>query len=298
MGQRGRVLRSRDARFQQWQALLTNRAKRHRAGVFLVHGVRSITLAVEHGWQVGTWLVRDTPTLSAWAREQLAGSAAERVVLADDLLAELSEKNEHLPELVALVRRRNRTLADLADLAAGPPPHLADRAAAQTLVMAFDRPSSPGNLGTLIRSADAFGAVAVVVTGHAADPTDPRTVRASTGSVFAVPVITLAGPAELRTWADAHAFRILGADERADTDVDAADLSGALVLAVGNETVGLSAAWLQACDELVAIPIGGSASSLNAATAGSLLLYEAARQRRFPRRGQAVDRASSGGTRC
>ena len=271
MGQRERVLRGRDARFQQWQALLTNRSKRHRAGVFLVHGVRPITLAVEHGRSVVTWLVRDTPTLSAWARGMLAGSDAERVVLADDLMAELAEKNDQLPELLAVVTRHDHTLADLAP-------------AADPLLVGFDRPASPGNLGTLIRSADAFGAAAVAVTGHAADPTDPRTVRASTGSLFALPVIALPGPDELRGWADTHGARLVGADESAGTDLHQADLTGPLVLAVGNETSGLSVAWRQACDQLVAIPIGGAASSLNAATAGGLLLYEAARQRDFPHR--------------
>lgn len=149
------------------------------------------------------------------------------------------------------------------------------------LVVAFDRPSSPGNLGTLIRSADAFGATGCVVTGHGADIYDPRTVRASTGSLFAVATVQASGPGDVRAWADRVGARLVGTDEHGDTDLDGCDLVSPIVIVVGNETTGMSVAWRTACDTTLTIPIGGAASSLNAATAGSIVLYEAARQRRL-----------------
>ncbi|GAA4214309.1 TrmH family RNA methyltransferase [Actinocatenispora rupis] len=267
------AVRTRDARFQQWQALLTNRTKRTRSGRFLVQGVRPITIAVRHRWPVEAVLRPAGRRLSSWAADTVASSDAEVVEVAPDLLAELGEKGDGPPELVAVARLG---ADDLARVPAGP----------GLLAVVFDRPTSPGNVGTLVRSADAFGASGVVVTGHAADPYDPRAVRASTGSVFAVPVVrceqrdVVAWVHRLRT--GGLPVRLLGTDETGAADVDATDLTGPTVLVVGNETTGLSAAWRDACDAMLRIPIGGAASSLNAATAGSLVLYEAARQRRSP----------------
>jgi tRNA G18 (ribose-2'-O)-methylase SpoU len=254
-----RTVSTRNAAFQQWQALLTNRTKRQRAGAFLVQGVRPITLAAEHGWEIRT-LLHAGGSRSRWAGELLR--RYDHVELSDELMRELGEKDEQ--ELVAVV---------------GLPEDRLDRIPPRDdlLVVVFDRPSTPGNIGTLIRSADAFGAHGVIVTGHAADPYDPRAVRASTGSLFAIPVVRVPSHREVLTWATG---RVVATDEHGTTDVADADLTGPTVVLIGNETTGLSAAWREAADQIVRIPITGAASSLNAASAGTVVLYEAARQRR------------------
>jgi TrmH family RNA methyltransferase len=258
---------SRNAAFQQWQALLGNRAKRQRAGEFLVQGVRPISLAVDRGWPLRALLYDASRPLSRWARDVLAASAARRVAMAPDLLAELGEKDEGAPEMIAVAEIPPDDLARVPQ-------------APDLLAVAFDRPTSPGNIGTLIRSADAFGAHGLIVTGHAADPYDPKSVRASTGSLLALPVIRAAGHADVAAWARSRGAVIVGTDEKGAADIDRTDLTGPVVLVVGNETTGLSAGWRQACDVMASIPITGAASSLNAAGAATVALYEAARQRR------------------
>jgi tRNA G18 (ribose-2'-O)-methylase SpoU len=253
---------TRNARFQQWEALLTNRTKRGRAGEFLVHGVRPITVAAERGWPIRSLLYASGRRLSSWAEDMLRDTRAERVEMAPDLLAELAAKDD----------------AELVAVAALPPDDL-DRITPGGPVIVFDRPSDPGNIGTVVRSADAFGAAGVIVTGHAADVYDPKAVRASTGSLFAVPVVRAPAPGVVAEWARAADVRIIGTDETGNTDVHRCDLRGPVLIVIGNETRGMSAAWLAACDEVVRIPIGGAASSLNAAAAATVLLYEAARQR-------------------
>ncbi|RIV41584.1 TrmH family RNA methyltransferase [Micromonospora radicis] len=263
---------TRNATFQQWQALLTNRTKRQRAGEFLVQGVRPISLAVEHGWPVRTLLYPDGPALSRWGRGILdRAGAGTRVAVAPELLRELGGKDDESPELLAVVGLPADRLQRI--------PRTPD-----LLVMVFDRPTTPGNIGTLVRSADAFGAAGVVVTGHAADPYDPKAVRASTGSLFAVPVVRVPSHREVLDWAGTlRAARvpveILGTDEHGDVAVADHDLTGPKIVVVGNETHGLSAAWRESCDRMVRIPIAGAASSLNAAAAATVVLYEAARQR-------------------
>jgi 23S rRNA (uridine2479-2'-O)-methyltransferase len=262
---------TRNATFQQWQALLANRTKRYRAGEFLVQGVRPITQAVGRGWTIRALLHDGRPNPSAWAEELWASVAATRFLVAPELMAELGEKADGAPELIALAEMP----AD--DFGRIP----ANRS---LLVTVFDRPASPGNIGTLIRSVDAFGGSGLVVTGHAADPYDPRCLRASTGSFFSVPVVRAASHREILAWvrelrAGGLPVAVLGTDEGGAVDVRDADLRGPVLLVIGNETTGLAAGWRDECDAVLRIPMAGTASSLNAATAGSIVLYEAMRQR-------------------
>ncbi|MDR7085195.1 TrmH family RNA methyltransferase [Aeromicrobium panaciterrae] len=256
----------RNAKFQQWEALIANRNKRQRAGEFLVQGVRPISLAIEHGWPVRALLHDADRDLSDWASGIVRSVATDHVAMSSDLLAELSGKDDGVAELVAVVEM---PADDLSRISVGP----------NFLGLVFDRPSSPGNIGTVIRAADAFGAGAVIVTGHAADPYDPRAVRASTGSLFALPVVRERSHVEVLAWARQSGLNVVGTDESGEVDIAAHDLTGATLLVIGNETSGMSAGWRESCDAVARIPISGSASSLNAATAATVFLYEAARQR-------------------
>ena len=266
---------TRNARFQQWRALLGKAAKRQRAREFLVQGVRPITLAAEFGWRFRALIYDDQRALSGWARRLLRDADAVAVAMAPELLAELGEKNEGVPELVAVVEMPDD---DLGRIMAGD----------DFLGVVFDRPASPGNLGSVIRSADAFGASGVVVTGHAADVYDPRSVRASTGSLFALPVVRTASHREPAEWLAAQRARgcpivVAAADERGGHPVFGFDFTRPTLLLLGTEATGLSSAWLELADETVAIPMSGAASSLNAANAATAILYEAARQRQLAR---------------
>lgn len=258
------LITTRNARFQQWQALLTNRTKRQRSGEFLVQGVRPISQAVEHGWTIRDLLYATDTNLSRWARRLLDEVPATVFGVAPDLLAQLGEKESEPPELLAVVALRPDNL---------------DRLRRTGVAVVFDRPANPGNIGTLVRSADAFGAAGVIVTGHAADPYDPRAVRASTGSLFALPAVRAPSHVEVLAWAASRRLHIAGTDEHGDVDVADFDFTQPTLLVVGNETAGMSSAWRQACDTLLRIPMIGAASSLNAATAGSIALYEASRRR-------------------
>jgi tRNA G18 (ribose-2'-O)-methylase SpoU len=257
--------------YQLTHALVRNRRQRAHQGKFVVEGVRPITQAFEHGWTIDAlWYAAGRPR-SRWAASLLeSGRAGVHVEAAPDLLAELGERDEP-SELLAVVSAPDDDLARI--------PRRPD-----ALVVAFDRPVSPGNLGSVIRSADALGAHGVVVTGHAADVYDPQSIRASMGSLFALPVVREGSMDAVRAWLDAlreeiAPLQVVGSSAGAATAATELDLTRPTVLAVGNETKGLSHAWREACDELVAIPMRGAADSLNAAAAASILLYEAARQR-------------------
>lgn len=262
---------SRNARFQQWESLLTNRSKRQRAGEFLVQGVRPIRLAVQQGWPVHTLIYDGARKLSRWAEDLLRTVGTERVAMAPDLMADLGEKNQDAPEVIAVVEMPADDLGRI---------HVKN----DFLGVLFDRPTSPGNIGSIIRSADAFGADGLIVAGHAADVYDPKSVRASTGSLFALPAVRVPSAREVTEWLDHHRGRdrrimLVGTDEDGDCDVFDFDFTQPVLLLIGNETTGLSNGWRQACDHVVRIPMSGTASSLNAANAATTVLYEASRQR-------------------
>ncbi len=137
----------------------------------------------------------------------------------------------------------------------------------------------PGNLGTLLRSADAAGVQAVIVCDRCTDINNPNVVRASIGTLFAMPVIETTS-ADALAWLRARGIQTVAATPHTETLYDAADLTRPTAIVVGTEQYGLSTQWMETADIKVRIPMHGQADSLNVAAATTLLLYETVRQRR------------------
>ena len=147
-----------------------------------------------------------------------------------------------------------------------------------SVVIVAEAVEKPGNLGAILRSADATAVSAVIVCDRRTDIWNPNVIRASTGIVFAVPTIE-AGSEETIAWLRRTGFRVLAATPHAEAVYTDADMSGRVAIVVGTEHEGLSAEWMQRADIAVRIPMLGKADSLNVAQATTLLLYEAVRQR-------------------
>ena len=136
----------------------------------------------------------------------------------------------------------------------------------------------PGNLGAMLRTADAAGVSGMLVADPATDPFNPNVVRASVGALFSVPV-AVARAADVRAWLAEHGIRVVATSPAATTDYAEADLSGSVAIVVGGEHAGLDAEWITGA-EAVRIPMAGQADSINAAMTAAVLLFEALRQRR------------------
>lgn len=256
--------------FQEWLALKTNRNKRHKLGQFLVEGTSAIDAAVRHGWGIEALVYPARRNLSDWARAHIASGVARRQVeMEPELLGELTERHEGT-ELLAVVEQREASLGELA-------------LREPWLVLVLDRPKSPNNVGTVARSAVSFDAAALVLTGHAADPFDPACVRASVGTLFDLPLVRLASNEPLIAWLGEQRrerpITLVGTGDRGTEDLASVELSGNVVLALGNESHGLSQSYRDACDAFVRVPTSPRHSSLNVAAAAAILLYEARRQR-------------------
>lgn len=136
----------------------------------------------------------------------------------------------------------------------------------------------PGNLGTILRSADAAGVDALIVCDRCTDIFNPNVVRASVGTLFHIPVIETDSRSCIE-WLHKQGIALLAATPHAEKVFTEIDMRGPLAIVLGSEQYGLSEQWMQATDLLTRIPMHGKADSLNVAMAATLLLYEAVRQR-------------------
>ena len=146
------------------------------------------------------------------------------------------------------------------------------------LLLVCEGVEKPGNLGAILRTADAAGVTAVIAAGPVTDWGNPNLVRASKGTVFSVPVAS-ADSSEVLDWMASRSVPVVAATPDADTLLVDADLTGPVAVAVGSEKDGLSSRWLERAATRVRIPMLGRADSLNVATAAAVLVYEAVRQR-------------------
>lgn len=149
-----------------------------------------------------------------------------------------------------------------------------------TLVVALHQARDPGNVGTAVRTADAAGADAVVLTEGSAHPRSPKAVRASTGSLFHLPVVADVTPDQLLGACAAGGLQVLAASPRAALAHTQVDLTRPTALLFGNEARGLPGELVARCDLAAGVPLYGRAESLNLAATVAVFLYEAARQRR------------------
>ncbi|MFW5688474.1 MAG: TrmH family RNA methyltransferase [Spirochaetota bacterium] len=258
-------IRSRNDRYQLVDSFRSNRHKRTKHRVVFAEGVAIVNAILASGTAIRSIVVPRERSLSDWATGVIETSNADELLRMDDeLYAELSDRSNPT-ELIVLAERPANTL-DALDLDA------------LDLVTVLDRPSSPGNLGTCVRSCNAFGSQAVVVLGHAADVWDPQSLRASLGTVFTTPVIEVDSPALLLSWIDRwraanEAVRVFGTDSTGSTLIGQEHVRCPAVVVFGNEATGLSATLRESVDEIVSIPMSGTVNSINLASALTVTLY-------------------------
>lgn len=246
---------------------LRTRRERDRTGTFLVEGYREMQRALDAGVELETVFVCEEFFLGSnepELLEQAVASGSSLIPVASEAFSKAAYRDR--PEgLLAIARQFTTDLGGI-DLTGSP------------LVLVAEAIEKPGNLGTMLRTADAAAVSGVIVTDPSTDPFNPNVVRASLGTLFTVPL------AVTDTMSAIDHFRLHGVTTVATTP-DAsqtyyeADLTGPVALVVGSEQYGLSRAWLDAADLNVVIPMPGSVDSLNAAMAAGIVLFEAVRQR-------------------
>lgn len=242
-------------------------AHRARAEQIVIEGAREIRRALEAGIRVETLFVcpehAQRPDDLA-CLEQAAALGIERIACTPMVFAKLALRGS-TEGLIALATPPRCGLDALT-------------LRAEALLVVAESVEKPGNLGALLRNADAAAADAVLVCDGRTDPFNPNAIRASLGAVFTLPVIPCA-PDEALAYLRRQAVRIVAATPEGDGCYTEADLTGPIAVVVGSEALGLQPFWLHAADQRVRIPMLGRVDSLNVATAAALLMFEAVRQR-------------------
>jgi TrmH family RNA methyltransferase len=276
---------------------LRDRRPRDEAGLFLIEGYREVKRALAAGVQPvelycgADWFLGvNEPALI----EEAQRSGAPVFDLSKEAFAKVSYRDR--PDgLLAVARQWKRTLADLDPVAAGlgealgpgsAPPAPGPVAPSPVcrrdpFFLVIEAIEKPGNLGTILRSADAAGIGAVMVCDPVTDLFNPNVVRSSTGVLFSMPVV-VAGSPEVRAWLGDRRIRTVATTPAATALYTDSDLRGPLAIIMGSEQYGLSEFWLKESDRLVRIPMAGQADSLNVAMATVITLFEAVRQRNLP----------------
>ena len=248
---------------------LSRRSERSERRLFLADGPK----AVEGALSVPGCVVEVFATVAAAETYADLLTAAPVTLVEDRALASLSDA-VHPQGVVAVCRFLDRPLDHVLSALVGP--------VETTLVAICADVRDPGNAGTVIRCADAAGADAVVLAGHSVDAYNPKTVRATVGSLFHLPVTNAPDPAAAVRAAQAAGLVVLAADGRGEVDLFAADdlLAQPTAWLFGNEAWGLPDELAALADHRVSIPIHGRAESLNLSTAAAICLYASARAQR------------------
>jgi TrmH family RNA methyltransferase len=247
---------------------LRDRGPRDEAGLFLVEGFREIRRALDKGVALAEvyyspeWFLGENES----ALLKRAGDSGARLVeMSKDSFAKVAYR-ERPDGLLAVAPQWRRTLAELGTGVRDP------------FLLVVEAIEKPGNLGTLLRAADAAGCDAVIVCDPVTDLFNPNVVRASTGVLFSVPCVVEEAPAVL-AWLRGRGIRAVATTPAAAVLHSEADLRGPLAVVMGSEQYGLSEFWLKNADLAVRIPMAGQADSLNVAMAATVTLFEAVRQR-------------------
>lgn len=240
--------------------------KKHRdeSGLFVVEGARHIAEALDAGWHIHTLCF--SPAAADDAQELLARAQAdtEALEMPEELLSRITGRDNTQGIIAALYMRTYNI-----DTMTGAP---------DALWVGLEDIRDPGNLGTIIRTADAVGAAGVVLIGQTCDAFAPETVRATVGA-FARQKIIRASRADVIAALPAWHGRAVGTHLRTDTDYRKGDYGLPLLLVMGSEQNGLSDDIADACAALVKIPMPGGTESLNLAVSTGIMLYEICRNR-------------------
>ncbi|MEO1700666.1 MAG: RNA methyltransferase [Pseudomonadota bacterium] len=243
---------------------LEKKRVRTEANAFFVEGHKLVVDALAAGWSVRTLIVGKNASSEERVSEFVSLCVAKGIdtlLVSNKALASLARRDN--PQMVcAVVEQKRGTTKDVLNMEPG-------------AWVALDRVRDPGNLGTIVRTVDALGAHGVILIGDTTDPFATETVRATMGSIFAKPIVTLA-EADFLEMASRFAGLIVGTHLEGSVDFRVPDYTTEpTILLMGNEQAGLTEALVDACDYLVRIPQAGTADSLNLAIATAICLFKA-----------------------
>lgn len=248
--------------------VLTEKSReRKKQGLFVAEGLREVAAALKMGFKAQGVFYDESKTSPA-ALDQIftAGDQEPREVFAvSTAVMEKIAYRANVPNVVALLERRDLRLSEL-------------RPSANPLILVLETVEKPGNLGAMLRTADAAGVDAVIVCDPLVDEYNPNVIRASLGAIFTVPVVTTDAQPAL-AWLRKQGIQVFATYLGASKPYYECDLKRAAAFVMGSEAHGISDFWVRESSQQIIIPMHGQVDSLNVSASAAIVLFEALRQR-------------------
>ena len=253
-----------NAEYQIIQSLKQNRVKRNKLHEIFVEGIECIKQAVNSNKEITRIIIKDFNTLSNWGKDVINQYKDAKIIeMSTNLYDELADKTDPSEMLITAKIKLNA---------------LGDINTENPFLIVFDRPSDYGNLGSMIRSANAFNADGLFIIGHGVDVYDPKVIRASLGSVFFSKIVTVESMEILEDYIKnqktLNDMEVIGTDSTGTVPADEYKIKRPVMLIFGNEAKGMSVKLKDLCDKIIGIPMKGNVNSLNVSCAASIIMWE------------------------
>jgi TrmH family RNA methyltransferase len=258
------VITAKNAEYQIIEALKSSRAKRNKLGEMFIEGTECIKQAVKADIEITRILTKNTRDLSDWGKNIIRSREKTKIIeMSETLYRRLCDKTNP-SELLITAKIKTCKLEDIKG--------------ENLFIILFDRPSDCGNLGSIIRSANAFNVDGIFIMGHGADVYEPKTIRASLGSVFFAKIINPESFETVKEFIGKQKIKnnmsVIGTDSAGDLSIRDEKINTPVMVIIGNEAKGMSIKLKALCDKIVRIPMGGEVNSLNVSCAASILMWE------------------------
>ena len=258
------LINTENAEYQIIKSLKLNRIKRNKLREIFVEGTECIKQAVNANIEITRIIVNDMNSLSGWAKGIITQYKNAKVVeMSDNLFNELSDKNNP-SEMLITAKIKPNTISDIN--------------AENSFIIVFDRPSDHGNLGSIIRSANAFNVDGIFIIGHGIDIYESKVIRSSLGSIFFTKIATIESMDVLaeyiKTQKEKNNMEIIGTDSGGALSVKDCKIKRPVMAIIGNEAKGMSVNLKNICDKIIRIPMEGNVNSLNVSCAASIIMWE------------------------
>lgn len=255
-------------RYVKWLKSLSKKKNRWTEKLFIIEGVRSVEQSLESGCDIEYVVYSDAVKKTGRGvalLESVLSKGYKTLYIDDKLFKEISDTEE--PQwIMAVVKFGFKTIEESIKKDGN-------------FFILLDRVQDPGNMGTIIRTGEAFGANGIILTDGCVDIYNPKTVRSTMGAILDIPIIYYADISEAIGNLKSHGIKVVSSSLHTDNMLYSLDLKADMALVVGNEGAGISQTVISLSDELAKIPMIGKAESLNAGVASGVFMYEVLRQR-------------------
>lgn len=253
-----------NSEYQIIKSIKLNRIKRNKLHEIFIEGIECIKQAINANIDITRIIIKNMTDLSEWGKGVIKQNKKVKIIeMSDKLYNELTDKMNPSEMLITAKIKRN----EICDINTKDP-----------FILVFDRPSDYGNLGSIIRSANAFNADGIFIIGHGIDIYESKVIRASLGSIFFSKIVAVKSMDELLDFIKIQKEKInmevIGTDSNGTISIKDSGITRPVMVIIGNEAKGMSVKLKDICDKIIRIPMEGNVNSLNVSCAASIIMWE------------------------